>query len=255
MATLYFNAAVDNDWDTLGNWWTDSGHTGAAAGLPESGDSVVISGTLVGGEDHTVVNLTANSASIGPSFTVTGAATFDGSSEYHGQLTGNATFNGTASLTGTVSGNATFNEYAFLDPTGTAYDIPVGVYSEGTPCVGGLATFNDNSYWASSVNVVGSAVFNDSSRIIDSGAYMITGVAVFNDESSVEDADPVVFGGGATFRDRSLLGGCIAVGDVLLRDASRMVAFRGGSDDWGIGLTLNLDRKFGVNGSSILGVV
>lgn len=44
MADLYFNNAVDDNWNELGNWWTDSGFTNQATSLPGSGDSVYIDG-------------------------------------------------------------------------------------------------------------------------------------------------------------------------------------------------------------------
>ena len=39
---LYWYSAIDNNWDSLGNWWSDSGHTVHATSLPGSSDSVVI---------------------------------------------------------------------------------------------------------------------------------------------------------------------------------------------------------------------
>ncbi|MFM7796943.1 MAG: hypothetical protein ACKO7N_09285, partial [Candidatus Nitrosotenuis sp.] len=43
MATLYFNnATLDNDWNTLGNWWSDSALTTPALALPTSSDDVVV---------------------------------------------------------------------------------------------------------------------------------------------------------------------------------------------------------------------
>ena len=50
MATLYYNAAVDNDWNTLGNWWQDEGFTVPATALPTSSDDVVLSAINDGDE-------------------------------------------------------------------------------------------------------------------------------------------------------------------------------------------------------------
>jgi hypothetical protein len=46
MATLYWYSMVDDNWDTLGNWWQDSGHVTPAAALPIGGDSCVLLGMV-----------------------------------------------------------------------------------------------------------------------------------------------------------------------------------------------------------------
>lgn len=122
MATLYYNAAVDNDWNTLGNWWTNSGHTSAAASLPTSSDSVVASANINanGGSMPTVVNFTTT-ASLAIQITVTGVATFSGSAanltnqnSTGGEVIGNCVFQNGAKLWqyATVTGNATFHDTA-----------------------------------------------------------------------------------------------------------------------------------------------
>lgn len=161
MATLYYNAAVDNDWNTLGNWWTDSGHTSAAASLPTSSDSVVASANINanGGSMPTVVNFTTT-AYMAIQITVTGVATFSGSG---GRLTnenntgaeviGNAVFQNGATLWqyATVTGNATFHDTAYTHPqcsvsgdvtvTASTFDAyPLNMPASGG--VGGTVTFS-----------------------------------------------------------------------------------------------------------------
>jgi hypothetical protein len=137
MATLYFNAAVDADWDELGNWWTNSTFTSQAASLPTSADSVVLSATCDtnSGSEPTVVNLTIDGSgvAIGIALSVTGVATFNDSSLVGGgsTITGNAVFNDSSYNAGTVTGNATFNDDAYH-------------YSGGV--VGSTAVFNDRSF-------------------------------------------------------------------------------------------------------------
>lgn len=81
MATLYYNAAVNTNWSTLGNWWTDSSYSTQALSLPSSSDTVVIDGDVstissgVAVVDHVAggylisprptmdINLTTNTAS------------------------------------------------------------------------------------------------------------------------------------------------------------------------------------------------
>lgn len=141
MATLYFNGAVDNDWDEIGNWWTSSAFTTQASALPTSSDSVVISAPIEAG-GGTVVNLTCNDAFTNINFTVSGTATFNGGSVNYGTVYGNATFNDASSNdSGTVNGNVTFND---------------GSVNNGT--VSGNATFNDGTINFGYVNE--SATFN-----------------------------------------------------------------------------------------------
>ena len=157
MATLYYNAAVDSDWATLGNWWTDDAFTTQASSLPTSSDSVVLSGgcSSNSGSEPTVVNFTMNdpgySYAFGISITVTGNATFNGTSAHLGTINGSATFSGAARMgynssnstrsvvngdvtlngnsqcAGDIYGNAVVNEYAEITWDGmSAWPYPYG---------------------------------------------------------------------------------------------------------------------------------
>ena len=170
MATLYFNAAVDNDWNEVGNWWTNSGHTSAASGLPTSSDSVVLSADVTsnGGSTPTVVNLTTTQM-VGITITVTGTATFTGTSArleggsaiiagnavfqnggrlwQYGYVTGNATFHDTAyaHYQTTVDGNVTVTASTFSDSGGPSpgpdrsADYPLNM---NPSAIGGTITFS-----------------------------------------------------------------------------------------------------------------
>jgi hypothetical protein len=160
-ATLYFNAAVDGDWATVANWWLDDEHTQAAGRLPAAADSVIATANIDSnsGGAVTVVDFTIVSAFLSISTTVTGMATFDGSSGAGSTVTvsGNATFNDSAYNEGaTVTGNATFN-----DASGNGGTIT------------GNATFNGTS--GNSGTVTGNATFNDSSQNYST----VTGTATF----------------------------------------------------------------------------
>jgi hypothetical protein len=118
--TLYFNAAVDTDWDTLGNWWEDEPCTVAASALPTSSDDVVLLAICDAnsGGDPTVANLevSADSRSIWITITVTGLAMFSGvGSSNYGTITGDCVFSGEGSNNqGAVTGNCTFSgDYSF----------------------------------------------------------------------------------------------------------------------------------------------
>jgi hypothetical protein len=161
MATLYFNGAESSDWDEIGNWWTNAGHTTQATTLPTSSDSVVLSAACDtnSGSTPTVVNLTCNHVgSIGIAVTVTG----------------HATFNDTSSLScgGLITGNVTFNDYAVMD-SGLCMAEVIG-----------NATFNDNSYSYAGL-VTGNATFNDNS-------YSVYGVVTGNATFSLTAADATI---------------------------------------------------------------
>jgi hypothetical protein len=65
MATLYYNNAIDTDWNTLGNWWTNSSFTTPASSLPTSADDVVVSANCLSnsGDDPTVNSMVVNGSS------------------------------------------------------------------------------------------------------------------------------------------------------------------------------------------------
>jgi hypothetical protein len=137
--TLYYNdATADNDWNTLGNWWNDSGHTDAAASLPANGDSVVISASVSvpPATPLTLVAVTVTDGTVDLEG-VTSFFTFSGTSAIRGEpvgdalfsdsatlvagftLTGNAEFTGTSQLLGTVIGDANFADASVLDGSAT----------------------------------------------------------------------------------------------------------------------------------------
>lgn len=109
MATLYFNAAVDNDWNTLGNWWEDDQFTIAASALPTSSDSVIVNASLTSnsGSEPTVVNFTMSGSYVylDIPITVSGTATFNNDSYNSGTVTGTIIYNG---LTGYVGGESIY---------------------------------------------------------------------------------------------------------------------------------------------------
>jgi hypothetical protein len=112
--TLYFNGAEDGAWATVGNWWLDNEHTQAAGRLPAEIDSVVASVSITA-SGQTVVDFTLSGPAVAFSgtLTVTGMATFNGSSGNNGgTINGDATFNDSSGNLGTVTGTATFNDSA-----------------------------------------------------------------------------------------------------------------------------------------------
>jgi hypothetical protein len=172
MATLYFNGAVDGNWNNLDNWWTNSGYSIQASGLPTSSDNVIaVANINSSSSTPTVSNFTMISSNLGISINVTGMATLDGSNNgyedqetsitFYGVINGNATFNnGFNSLYGTVNEDVIFNS---------------GVINEGF--VDGNATFNQDSRNAGSIT--GDATFNDTSINDPTGQKIVGGNAFF----------------------------------------------------------------------------
>jgi hypothetical protein len=229
MANLYYNAAVDSAWDTLGNWWNDAAFTTPAVAIPATGDTVYLTAGMTSGPSTSVTlahiyvnnagsviftgavgNATFNSSS--NSGTVTGNAEFNnGSNSGSGIVSGDATFNGSGVNNATVSGNATFNN--------TSYNLGA---------VDGTHTYNDYSY--NSGNNTGPSIFNDYSY--NNGGYSPTNTlndfsycfngnvenATFNDNSYVDTGGGV--GGTGLFKDSSYNNGNLGSAYVTFADSS-----------------------------------
>lgn len=203
MANLYFNAAVNSNWNTLGNWWLNEAGTTPATSLPGSGDSVFIQETVESnsGSVPAVANLTVtnNAASTGPiELTVTGTAIWHGG--FLGtQLNGSATFRD-----GSTFGDLTVQPFGGVSPviTGDAtFEDYTGFYlytAEQTFTVGGDLKFYDyakmNLYYPLADTIAGSIAFNDYSSV----GYGVSTLGnasktiVFNDDSQM---------GGSTYAD------------------------------------------------------
>ena len=258
MATLYYNAAVDTDWATLGNWWTSDAFTTPASALPTSSDSVVLSATCDAnsGSEPTVVNMTmTGNDGFRITITVTGQASFEGYTFTDGTITGDCTFaDNSSSDAGTINGNCTFNDSS---------------YTLGSTITGDC-TFNDYSLHNSTIT--GDCTFNNSSTNPYGG---ITGDCTFNNSSINGDPDGISTSfilGNATFNDSSVNAGEI-IGDATFSDNSIMVgdssvSVSGSITIGGNPIRMTLSALFtaspgflftraqlGINGSSILGVV
>jgi len=114
MAFLYYNnEELDNDWNTLGNWWENSLHTIPAANFPGEADTVYIDGQLSIGPS-TPVDLTSiacgslsnDSFSVDLSNTTALAYTFNGNVNHTGtNVFGIYTFSDNSQNSGTVNSN------------------------------------------------------------------------------------------------------------------------------------------------------
>ena len=197
-STLYYNAAVDNHWENLDNWWDDAGFSDPAAAIPTVSDDVIVSAIIDSnsGDPASVNTLTITDGGIAIDVTAADGATFNGSSYLDGgTITGNAIFNDTSYNQGTITGDATFN---------------ATTYHSSAP-IGGVFTFSTANWQGS----VGGTVYGSDDVAITSyvftGEYFnhsngtINGDVIFNDTSYNEG----VINGDATFNDSSSSGGTI----------------------------------------------
>lgn len=209
MPTRYFKNSVDQNWDTLGNWWSDvaftEGFSGTLTGVTvtDTDETVTCDSTagLVVGRPITGTGIDTGStvASItnGTEFELSLPAIANGSSNLSCELhvipvtgddvviaTGNGTVAGTPSAD--VLGLVTVNGDSKLDVTMTAANFEFNDTSQATDnCnITGTCVFNDYSVannYVGSATITGDCTFNDSSYI-NTGAE-ITGTCVFNDSS------------------------------------------------------------------------
>jgi hypothetical protein len=216
--TLYFNGAVDSDWNTVGNWWVDSNFSNRSYNIPTSIDDVVISASVSSnsGSEPNVVNLTHGAAGdFGIDITVTGLATFNSGGLCGGDITGDCvfetgtsicssgsvdgdvTFNGFSYNNGTITGDCTFNNSSYNSGTITGYCTFNSTSSNGGGSLSGTitgdCTFNDSSY--NNGTITGACTFNSTSENYDYGT--ITGACTFNGYS---ENDGTIYGD-CTFND------------------------------------------------------
>lgn len=166
MATLYYNASVDANWATLGNWWMDSDHTVPATALPGSGDDVIATADIYSnsGSTPTVANFTISNAYLEIDIVVSGVATLNSVTHNQGLVTGNATYNGSSQISSfgatghmvlndnsfvSVSNSLTSflsltcNDYSYVDAIYTTNPVTM-VFNDFSACRSGTDLFVDN---------------------------------------------------------------------------------------------------------------
>lgn len=240
MPTRYFAASVDQNWDTLGNWWSDAacteGFSGTLTGVTvtDTDETVTCDSTagLVVGRpitgDGIDTGTTVASITDGTTFELSQAAISTETSDLTCELhvipvtgddvviaTGNGTVAGTPSAD--VLGLVTVNGNSALDVTLAATSFVFNDTSQNNDALTGSFIFNDTSRnWTGSLT--GDPVFNDSSE----NAYgaspptVIYGNPTFNDTSI--NGDTII--GNATLNDSTINYGSID-GDTTLNDNSQ----------------------------------
>lgn len=234
MATLYFNAAVNDNWNTLGNWWQNVGFTVPAVAIPTTGDTCEMYGQISTSPTSPLVyaainwrtgqnmaNLTNISAAVVISFYGTtytegnlntavfnnntfndgdiATATFNNSSYHQNGTITTATFNaGTYSISTVING--TFNS-----GSSNQYILTNGTFAGGSNGADGVVTTGvfTGSGGNGAGGIVVSGTFNDTS--FNEGEVT---TATFNDNAQNNNGGIV---GTGTFNDDSVnnIGGTV----------------------------------------------
>lgn len=200
MATLYYNnATADEDWNTLGNWWTNPEFTIPATVLPSSSDDVIITATLTvnSGSTPTVANLTINGLNVFTTLvivpiSITGLASANnaivGNITAETVICNNCSLNNITATTiicngfcysfSVLNGNVITNDYTSFDPTIINGNLTANDFSaiNGDP-ISDDATVNHEAVLFGTV--MGNAIFNNSSY----NEATIQGNATFKDSS------------------------------------------------------------------------
>lgn len=218
MATRYFFHASDTSWSTVGNWWTDAGHTSALGALPATTDDVVIDSTVnQSSYPATVVNMTNAGFDMTMILTVSGTATFNSTAKNKGVVNGTCIYNATSeNYTGAnVVGGCTFNTSAKNYGTVTgATTFNNASTNESGGVIQGSCTFNSTASNKAGATVTGATTFNSSSTC----AGNVAGNCTFNTSASVTSAGNIT--GACAFNGASILGGTVTGSCTFLDTAS-----------------------------------
>lgn len=216
MATLYYNAAVDTDWNNPSNWWTDLACT-ISGTVPASGDNAVVLGTVESntGSTPTLTNFTGDgNYNIKINLNVNNLATFNNgyhfgdSSTNSGLLIGNCLFDYGINY-GSISGNCTFKSGSSFN----YYNITGNCLFENDSTATRLGTINGSGIFVNNAEcngtVNGNCVFSDSSYFgaDTQGSHVINGNVIFNNslaERGTINGDVVFNGTSASFSNLTI---------------------------------------------------
>jgi hypothetical protein len=181
MSTLYFKKGANADWNTVGNWWTDSGCTVQAAHVPwVSGDSTYLAYNLQYGSGTDTVSISADIlAEASGSCALTCYNYVD---IYGGTFTAASFINGGGSVVGGTFTGASFKNYNAIYGgtfTGTSFTS----YS-GAAIFGG--TFTGTSF-ANNCEYIGGGTFTGASLHNNGSIYggVFTGASFTNSTTGI----------------------------------------------------------------------
>jgi|GEM_PF-3134905 len=201
-SVLYFHTGVNNDWNEVGNWWTDDQFSVAAGILPGGVDDVIIEGNVISNSGGAIsvntVTLNGESTIIDVSFTVTAGLTMNDTSVIGGaDMHGDAVFNDNAVNGDHIYGDVTFNDDSFNQAAITG-DVTFNEASGGSITLSGIQAWGDISGAIKDVdgNPITTYIFTETS---------------YNFQSTLS--------GDVTFQDLSLNAGTVS-GDATFTDSS-----------------------------------
>ena len=168
---LYFNAAVDGNLATLGNWWQDSGFTTPADALPDNLYSVFITAPVTSGTATylsatitanigSAVSITANTITLNSginSGTLVGSVVLNNSASNIGTITGAVTLNGSSFNNGTITGNATFRNSS--SNSGGVVEGNATIYNPSANPVAGVVMGTETYLWPNGTGLWGGDVW------------------------------------------------------------------------------------------------
>lgn len=228
VAAKYFNGAVNDQWDTLGNWWGDAAHTQPATALPVAGADVFIEADVTTGPAAPVAlnSVTCSGTALFSVSNVTATLfTFNDSSDCATNLNGAAVFNNTSfASTCDFASTATFNNASFVD-VGAVCTFNGDAVFNNTANQKGTATFNANVTFNNTSRTTGTSIAAFSAATFNGGSSndnILTGDAVFN--NTAHNSTGSTISGNAIFNDSSEnRGGATVSGTGTFNDTSTNV--------------------------------
>ena len=179
----YFNAAVDNNWNTLGNWWNDPGCTSQAASIPGVSNTAYIKANVNSntGPVAQVGLLVLSGGNISSGVSITGPAELYGNSVNSGTITGNVKLFGYSSNTGTISGNADVYTLSQSTPGGTISGT-ITYYGTGERVLylkdtSGTGTFYKDENFTT---LATGQITNNTQLVLTDGSYLNNGTPQYN---------------------------------------------------------------------------
>ena len=168
---IYFNGAVDGDWNNLGNWWGDLSFTQQATALPNSNSDVVLDASVGSNSGPQPIvntleqgNVSNTPYSINIPITVINGATFQNSSFINGggAIDGNVDvyYPSPNPIGGTVTGGITYHGYNLgcTDTTANNFDS-VANTDNGSCTYSGCTDSSANNYNAAASVDDGSCLY------------------------------------------------------------------------------------------------
>jgi hypothetical protein len=179
----YFNAAVDNNWNTLGNWWNDPGCNVQATIIPGVSNTAYIKANVNSntGPSAQVGLLVLSGGNISSGVSITAPAELYGKSNNAGTVVGNVKLFGYSSNTGTITGNVDVYTLSQSSPGGTISGT-ITYYGTGERVIyvkdpsGTGALYIDENF----TTLASGQITNNTQLVLTAGSYLNNGTPQYN---------------------------------------------------------------------------